>query len=69
MKIKLQIWFWIYCRLGIIYANVWRRSFLKDENRLRGEYIAKFADYIWRKKVKPNIPEMTSEERERGFTL
>lgn len=60
---RLRIWFWIYCRLGLMSANAFRRSFLKDENKLRGKYIAIFANYIYQKKVKPNMPKMTSEER------
>jgi len=60
---RLRIWFWIYCKLSVLSANVWRKSFLKNENELRGKYIAKFANYVYRKKVKPNIPKRTSEER------
>ena len=60
---KLRIWFWIYCRLGLLSAKMYRKSFLKDENKLRGKYVAKFANYVYRKRVKPNMPKMTSEER------
>jgi len=59
---RLRIWLWVYCKLNVISANVWRKAFLKDENKLRGKYIARLANYVYQKKIAPYKSKRTSKE-------
>ena len=60
---RLRIWWRVYCKLSWFSAFLYRKSFIKNENKLRGEYTAILADYVYQKKVAPHIPKLTSKEK------
>ena len=62
MKMKVRFWFWVYCKLNMFYARIWRYYFLKYNNPKKGILIAKISNWIYENLIRPNMPVRTSKE-------
>lgn len=62
LKWKLRLWLWVYFKLSTISVKRYYKSLVNNKEKNQGEYIAKFTNYIYKKKIKPNAPKHTLVE-------